>query len=79
MNTVMRIVRFYYDGFRTLTPTSKRLWIVILVKLFLMFAVLKLFFFPNFLKKEVGIDKDAQAKYVGEELIDRMVESQNNK
>lgn len=39
----------YDDGFRHMT-LGRVLWAVVLVKLFVIFAVLKLFFFPDFLK-----------------------------
>lgn len=38
----------YRDGFRSMV-VGKTLWKIIAVKLFIMFAVLKLFFFPNYL------------------------------
>ena len=38
----------YYDGFRQMT-LGKTLWLIILIKLFIMFAVLKVFFFPNYI------------------------------
>lgn len=40
--------RLYYDGFRSMT-VGRTLWAVILIKLFIIFAVLKLFFFPNYI------------------------------
>ena len=43
-----RIIGFYVDGFRSMT-TGRTLWKIIFVKLFIMFAILKLFFFPNYL------------------------------
>ena len=46
--TLGRIVRFYIDGFREMT-LGRTLWLIILVKLFIMFAVLKVFFFPDLL------------------------------
>ena len=46
-----RIFRFYRDGFRSMT-IGKSLWRIILVKLFIMFAVLKVFFFPDFLSTQ---------------------------
>jgi flagellar basal body-associated protein FliL len=56
-----RIFRFYYEGFRDMT-VGKSLWILILVKLFLFFVVLKLFFFPNLLKTNYDTDEErAQA------------------
>ena len=30
---------------------GKKVWIIILIKLFIIFAILKLFFFPDFLKR----------------------------
>ena len=44
-----RILNFYVDGFRAMT-VGKTLWKIIAIKLFIMFAILKLFFFPNYLK-----------------------------
>jgi hypothetical protein len=47
---------------------GRRVWIIILIKLFIMFAVLKLFFFPDFLKKEYDNDKQ-RSEYVLDQLI----------
>lgn len=47
-NVIVRVYRFYRDGFRGMT-LGRTLWAVILLKLFIMFAVLKLFFFPDML------------------------------
>lgn len=41
-----RVIRFYVDGFREMT-VGRTLWIIILLKLFVLFAVLKLFFMPD--------------------------------
>ena len=46
VQTLKKVFRFYVDGFRSMT-VGKTLWAIILVKLFIMFAVLKLFFFPE--------------------------------
>ena len=40
------ILRFYIDGFREM-KLGRTLWLIILAKLFIMFAVLKVFFFPD--------------------------------
>ncbi len=42
------IYSFYRDGFKGMV-IGKKLWTIILIKLFVMFFVLKLFFFPNYL------------------------------
>lgn len=44
-----RVFRFYLEGFRSMT-LGRTLWCIILVKLFIMFAVLKAFFFPAYLQ-----------------------------
>ncbi|MDE7145411.1 MAG: DUF4492 domain-containing protein, partial [Duncaniella sp.] len=43
-----RIFRFYMDGFRSMT-IGKKLWILIIIKLIIIFCVFKLFFFPDIL------------------------------
>ena len=43
-NIFVRVWRFYIDGFRSMT-VGKTLWAIILVKLFVLFFILKLFFF----------------------------------
>lgn len=55
------------DGFRHLSATAKVLWTIILIKLFIMFAILKIFFFPNYLKKNFDND-EKRSNYVIEQL-----------
>ena len=66
MNVFKKIFRFYYEGFRDMT-LGKTLWAIILIKLFIMFAILKVFFFPNFLKTNFKTDED-RANHVAIEL-----------
>ena len=66
MDMIKRIFRFYYEGFRSMT-IGKTLWIIILIKLFVMFAVLKIFFFPNILKRNFKTDEE-RSNYVIEQL-----------
>ena len=63
-----RIFHLYYDGFRGMT-LGRTLWLVIAVKVFIIFFVLKLFFFPNFLRQHV--DKGHEADFVATELQKR--------
>ena len=60
---------FYYDGFRTMT-IGKKLWIIILIKIFILFFILRLFFFPDFLKSRFNSNKE-RGDYVRDELIKR--------
>ena len=61
-----RIFRFYRDGFKTMT-WGKKLWGIILIKLFIMFAILRLFFFPDILQKEFENDEE-RSNHVLEQL-----------
>lgn len=66
---ILNIWQFYRDGFRSMT-LGRTLWLIILIKLFVMFFILRLFFFPDFLKQAAdGGEKDG---YVSRELIERM-------
>lgn len=59
------VCRFYGDGFRSMT-VGRVLWTIILIKLFVIFAVLKLFFFPDILGQKAP-DGD-KASYVAGQL-----------
>lgn len=54
---IRKIFDMYADGFRSMT-VGRSLWIIIIVKLVFIFAVLKLFFFPDLLS--TGYDTDAE-------------------
>jgi hypothetical protein len=45
---------------------GRTLWAIILVKLFIIFVVLKLFFFPNYIKEHT--DKGQEAEFVATQL-----------
>ncbi len=65
MKLLQRIWDLYYDGFRSMT-LGRTLWLVIAVKLFIMFFVLKLCFFPNYIKEHAR--EGEEAEFVGEQL-----------
>ena len=52
-NVLYRIYDLYVDGFRSMT-LGRTLWAIILIKLFIIFVILKLFFFPNFIKEHAS-------------------------
>lgn len=62
----VRIGRFYVEGFRNMT-VGRTLWKIIFIKLFIMFGVLKLFFFPDFLNSNFTSDEQ-RADYVLEQI-----------
>jgi flagellar basal body-associated protein FliL len=65
-NIFIRVFRFYLEGFKAMT-VGKTLWIIIIIKLFILFFVLKIFFFPNLLKKNFKSDEE-RSKHVIEQL-----------
>ena len=63
-----RLFHFYYEGFSNMSLWGRKVWIIIIIKLFIMFAILKLFFFPDFLQKNYDNDKQ-RSEYVRDQLI----------
>lgn len=66
MKLLLKIVHFYVDGFKNM-KLGKTLWLLIAVKLFILFAVVKWLFFPNFMKTEFKTDEE-RSQYVLEQL-----------
>ncbi len=48
---------------------GKKLWLIIFIKLFIMFAVLRLFFFPDVLNENFSTDKE-RSNHVLDELTE---------
>ena len=53
---IKKLFSFYFEGFRRMT-WGRKLWGIILIKLFIMFAILKIFFFPDILKRDFETDE----------------------
>jgi hypothetical protein len=66
-SALKNVFMFYYDGFRTLSWWGKRVWIIIVIKVCIIFLLLKLFFFPDFLKTKFTDDSE-RSDYVIEQL-----------
>lgn len=66
---VKKIFEFYRDGFKNMT-LGKYLWLIVLIKLFIMFAILKLFFFKSELS-HFDSEQD-KGEYVKEQLIEKL-------
>jgi hypothetical protein len=60
------VYRFYYDGFTDM-KTGKTLWLLIGVKLFVMFAIIKWLFFPNVMQENFHSDKE-RSDYILQQL-----------
>jgi len=58
-----KVIQFYINGFKEMT-LGRTLWAIILIKIFILFFVLKLFFFPNYLKKNFSTDKERSANVI---------------
>ena len=69
-NNLIKIINaiytFYRDGFKGMV-LGKKLWTIILIKLFVMFVILKLFFFPNYLNTKFSTNEE-KANHVLEQI-----------
>ena len=63
-----QLVRFYYDGFTNMSGWGRKVWVIIIIKLFILFAILKIFFFQDFLYKNYSNDKQ-RSEHVLDQLI----------
>ena len=70
---IKKIGNFYVEGFRSMT-IGKTLWLIILIKLFVFFVILKLLFFPNFLNRQCS-NADEKAAFVGKSLVEERVKA----
>lgn len=68
-NMIYNIWDLYYDGFKNMR-LGKTLWMIIIVKLIIIFVVLKIFFFNDFLSKKAPDGN--KAEYVSTQITDRI-------
>lgn len=59
----------FRDGFKNMT-LGKTLWTLVIIKLIVMFLILKPIFFPNFLNSKFD-NNGSKVDYVAEQLIER--------
>ena len=62
-----RVWDLYYNGFKNMT-VGKTLWMIIFIKLFIFFVIMKMLFFPNILKRDFSTDEE-RADHVRNELL----------
>lgn len=73
-NPFIRIWHFYIEGFRNMT-WGRTLWIIILLKLFIMFAILRVFFFqPALAGKNEAEKQHTVATSLSGERVDNIAE-----
>lgn len=66
VESILNFFRLYKVGFRQMT-VGRTLWKIIIIKLIFMFAVLKLFFFPNYLNSNFTNDYE-KAEHVFQQM-----------
>ena len=74
-NTIRSVWNFYVEGFRNMT-WGRPLWILIFLKVFILFCVLRAFFFQPVLS---GKTEEQKIEHVGMELTKPSVENNNFK
>ncbi|WOE69157.1 DUF4492 domain-containing protein [Hydrogenimonas thermophila] len=65
-NLIKNIISFYVDGFRSM-QLGKKLWAIIFIKIFILFVIIKLLFFPNVLKENFKNDQE-RSSYILDQL-----------
>ena len=66
MRWARKVIHFYIDGFKNM-KIGKKLWIIIIIKLFFLFVVIKWLFFPNVLETKFRNDKE-RSHYILDQL-----------
>ncbi len=59
----------FRDGFKNMT-LGRTLWMLVIIKLIIMFLILKPIFFPNFLNSKFD-DDASKAEYVSNKLVEK--------
>jgi hypothetical protein len=73
MNAAGKIISFYWQGFRSMR-TGKTLWLIIIIKLIIIFGFLKLVFYPDHLHTRFDSDTERAAF-----VLDTITEFPDNK
>ncbi|MGN0032805.1 MAG: DUF4492 domain-containing protein [Candidatus Limimorpha sp.] len=63
------IARFYVEGFKNMT-WGRTLWLLIILKLIILFAILRVFFFKPVL---AGKSDEERSEFVGDMLIQKNI------
>ena len=65
---IRQVINFYRDGFKSMR-LGKTLWLVVIVKLVIIFVVIKLLFMPDILSERAGGN---EADYVSTQIIKKV-------
>lgn len=66
VNILYKVWRFYSEGFRQMT-VGKTLWVLIIVKLIVIFVILKWLFFPDYVG--TNAEQGKEAEFVAGEVL----------
>lgn len=73
------LINFYFyilrEGFKSMPGWAKKVLIIVILKLVVMFFIIRPIFFPNYLKKNFKTD-DERSKFVIEQLT-QQIRNQN--
>jgi len=61
-----KVFNFYVEGFKSM-KVGKKLWLILAIKFFIFFIILKIFFFPDILQTKFSNDSQ-RANYVMENI-----------
>jgi phosphotransferase system glucose/maltose/N-acetylglucosamine-specific IIC component len=62
---IKRILFFYIDGFKNMSSLGQKLWLIIIIKLVVIFVVLKVFFFPT-IDSKIKTKQAKEALYINQ-------------
>lgn len=72
---MFKLINFYFyilrEGFKSMPGWAKKLWFILILKLIVMFFLIRPIFFPNYLKKNFKTD-DERSKFVIEHLTQQI-------
>lgn len=72
-NAIISIWNFYYEGFKNMT-WGRSLWVLIFLKVIILFLVLRLFFFKPVM---AGKTDEQKSEYVGTQLTNTELKIEN--
>ena len=62
-----KMFSLYRDGFKNMPGWGRKMWLIIIIKLFIFFIIIKLIFFPDFLNTKFKTDQE-RSDYVLKQL-----------
>ena len=66
MRFFRQVWQLYYDEFKNMGPVGKKLWLIVLIKRSIMFAILRLFFFPDIMEERFSNDREGSDHIINE-------------